>query len=160
MSQSSGGAYFKAQEASKSTLPLEGTVLISVNSTERPEVAEVARLLHENGFKILATGKTCDTITEAGIPATKVKKLYEGRPNILDHISNGEIQLIINSPSGKESAHDDSYLRKAAVKSKIPYITTIAAGRAAAEGIDHMKKRHLGKIHSLQEWHQSIKEKN
>ena len=97
-------------------------------------------------------------IKAAGIPVEKVKKLYEGRPNILDYISNGEIQLIINSPSGKDSVHDDAYIRKAAIKSKIPYITTIAAGRAAAEGIDHMKKRHLGNIHSLQEWHQSIEE--
>ena len=158
MSQSSGGAYFKAQEAAKAELPLEGTVLISVNRNERPEAPEVARILYENGFKILATGNTYEMITEAGVPAEKVKKLYEGRPNILDYISNGEIQLIINSPSGKDSVHDDAYIRKAAIKSKIPYITTIAAGRAAAEGIDHMRKRHLGNIHSLQEWHQSIEE--
>ena len=88
----------------------------------------------------------------------KVKKLYEGRPNILDHISNGEIDLIINSPIGKASVHDDSYIRKAAIKSKIPYITTIVAGKAAAEGIDHMRRRHMGNIHSLQEWHQIIEE--
>ena len=158
MSKSSGGAYFKAQEAAKAELPLEGTVLISLNSTERPEGPEVAKILHENGFKILATGNTYEAITAAGIPAEKVKKLYEGRPNILDHISNGDIDLIINSPSGKESIHDDGYIRKSAVKSKIPYITTIAAGRAAAEGIDHMKKRHHGNIHSLQEWHEAIEE--
>ena len=160
LSKSSGGAYFKAQEAAKSTLPTEGTVLISVNKTEKPEVAEVAALLHKNGFKIMATGTTCDLINEAGIPAEKVKKLYEGRPNVLDHITNGDIQLIINSPAGKESVHDDSYLRKAAIKSKIPYITTIAAGRAAAEGIDHIKNRTHGTIHSLQEWHKSITDKN
>ena len=159
MSQSAGGAYFKAQEAAKAEIPLEGTVLISLNRTERPEGPEVARILHDNGFKILATGNTYETIVAAGIPAEKVKKMYEGRPNILDHISNGDIQLIINSPSGKESVHDDAYIRKAAIKYKVPYITTIAAGHAAAEGIDHMKKRHLGNIHSLQEWHTSIKEK-
>jgi len=159
ISQSAGGAYFKAQEAAKAEIPLEGTVLISLNRTERPEGPEVARILHDNGFKILATGNTYETIVAAGIPAEKVKKMYEGRPNILDHISNGDIQLIINSPSGKESVHDDAYIRKAAIKYKVPYITTIAAGHAAAEGIDHMKKRHLGNIHSLQEWHTSIKEK-
>ena len=159
MSKSAGGAYFKAQEATKSEIPLEGTVLISLNKTERPEGPEVARILHENGFKILATGNTYETIVAAGIPAEKVKKLYEGRPNILDHISNGDIQLIINSPAGnKESAYDDTYIRKSAIKYKVPYITTIAAGHAAAEGIDHMKKRHLGNIHSLQEWHTSIEE--
>ena len=159
ISKSAGGAYFKAQEATKSEIPLEGTVLISLNKTERPEGPEVARILHENGFKILATGNTYETIVAAGIPAEKVKKLYEGRPNILDHISNGDIQLIINSPAGnKESAYDDTYIRKSAIKYKVPYITTIAAGHAAAEGIDHMKKRHLGNIHSLQEWHTSIEE--
>ena len=159
MSQSSGGAYFKAQEAAKAELPMEGTVLISLNRSERPEGPEVAKILHENGFKILATGNTYETIVAAGIPAEKVNKMYEGRPNILDHISNGDIQLIINSPAGKESVHDDTYIRKSAIKYKIPYITTITAGRAAAEGIDHMKKRHKGNIHSLQEWHTSIKEK-
>lgn len=159
MSQSAGGAYFKAQEAAKAELPMEGTVLISLNKSERPEAPEVARILHDNGFKILATGNTYETIVAAGIPAEKVNKLYEGRPNILDHISNGDIQLIINSPAGKESVHDDTYIRKSAIKYKIPYITTIAAGHAAAEGIDHMKKRHLGNIHSLQEWHTSIVEK-
>ena len=158
ISQSAGGAYFKAQEGAKAELPLEGTVLISLNKTERPEGPEVARILSENGFKILATGNTYETIIAAGIPAEKVNKLYEGRPNILDHMSNGDIQLIINSPSGKYSVHDDTYIRKSAIKYKIPYITTIAAGHAAAEGIDHMKKRHLGNIHSLQEWHTSIKE--
>ncbi len=158
ISQSSGGAFFKAEEAAKATLPLEGTVLISVNRQDKPESVEVARILADNGFKILATGTTCDLLVENGIDAKKVKKLYEGRPNILDHISNGEIDLIINSPAGKESNHDDSYLRKAAIKNKIPYITTIAAGRAAAEGIDHMRKRHLGELHSLQEWHQQIEE--
>ena len=158
ISASSGGAFFKAEEAAKAELPLSGTVLISVNRQDKPESVEVAKILEDNGFKILATGTTCDLLVENGIAATKVKKLYEGRPNILDHISNGEIDLIINSPVGKDSNHDDSYLRKAAIKNKIPYITTIAAGRAAAEGIDHMNKRHLGELYSLQEWHEKIQE--
>ena len=158
MSLSAGGAYFKSEEAAKATLPLQGTVLISVNSQERDEAPAVAKILYDNGFKILATGATCDAINAAGIPAEKVKKLYEGRPNILDLITNGEIDLIINSPIGKASVHDDSYIRKAAIKSKIPYITTIVAGKAAAEGIDHMRKRHMGNIHSLQEWHELIKD--
>ncbi len=158
ISLSAGGAYFKAEEAAKATLPLKGTVLISVNKQERDEAPAVAKILHDNGFRILATGKTCDAINEAGIPAEKVKKLYEGRPNILDLITNGEIDLIINSPIGKASVHDDSYIRKAAIKSKIPYITTIVAGKAAAEGIDHMLRRHMGNIHSLQEWHKLIKD--
>ncbi len=158
LSFSSGGAFFKAEEAAKAELPLSGTVLISVNRQDKPESVEVARLLAANGFKIMATGTTCDLLEDNGIAAEKVKKLYEGRPNILDHISNGEIDLIINSPVGKDSTHDDSYLRKAAIKNKIPYITTIAAARAAAEGIDHMNKRHMGELHSLQEWHKQIEE--
>ncbi len=159
ISRSSGGAFYKAEEAAKATLPLSGTVLISVNKQDKPEAVEIAKILHMNGFKIVATGSTCDRINGAGVPADKIKKLYEGRPNIQDAISNGEVDLIINSPAGKaESITDDSYLRKAAIKSKIPYITTAAAGIAAAEGIDHMNHRHHGEIHSLQEWHEQIKE--
>ena len=118
-----------------------------------------ARLFHQNGFRILATGGTFDMISRAGIPAEKVKKLYEGRPNILDLATNGEIQLIINTPIGKDSAHDDSYLRKSAVKNKMPYITTIAAARAAAEGIHRIIRHDRGSVRSLQEWHRLIREK-
>ena len=88
----------------------------------------------------MATGKTCDLLMEAQIPVKRVRKLYEGRPNILDHMTNGDIQLIINSPVGKDSIHDDSYLRKSAIKYRIPYITTMAAAKAAVEGISLAKK--------------------
>ena len=152
-----GEAYFKAQEGANATLPTEGTVLISVNKKDKPEVAEVAKIFEECGFKILATGGTCDLIQEAGIPAERVKKLYEGRPNILDLITNGKIQLIVNSPVGKDSIHDDSYLRKNAIKARVPYITTIDAARAAAEGIRYVKKHGDSDIRSLQEWHSMIK---
>lgn len=158
MSSSAGGAYFKAEEAAKMELPLSGTVLISVNRKEKDEVAAVAKLLHENNFKILATSGTYDVITAAGIPAEKILKLYEGRPNIVDAITNGQINLIINSPIGKDSMYDDSYIRMNAINKKIPYITTITAALAAAEGIDHMNKRHMGEIHSIQEWHKMITE--
>ena len=94
---------------------------------------------------------------QAGIPAERVKKLYEGRPNILDLITNGKIQLIVNSPVGKDSIHDDSYLRKNAIKARVPYITTIDAARAAAEGIRYVKKHGDSEIRSLQEWHSLIK---
>ena len=135
ISRTPGGAFFKAEEGASATLPLEGTVLISVNRKDKDEIVEVAKLFDEAGFKIVATGTTCDTINAAGIEAEKVLKLYEGRPNILDLMTNGDIDLIVNSPAGKESVHDDSYLRKAAIKNRIPYITTVAAARAAAEGI-------------------------
>ncbi len=157
ISQSVGGAFYKAEEATKSILPLEGTVLISVNRQDKPDTIEVAKRFHEEGFKILATEGTYKRITEAGIPATQVKKLYEGRPNILDMITNGDIQLIVNSPIGKDSGHDDSYLRKAAIKAGIPYMTTLAAAKAAAEGISHVRRHPQGSLHSLQEWHEQIR---
>ncbi len=159
LSSSVGEAFFKAQEATQTKLPLSGTVLISVNRKDKAEVVEVARDLQEAGFRILATGHTCEVIREAGIPAEPVKKLYEGRPNILDKITNGEIDLIVNSPIGADSVHDDSYLRKAAIKGKIPYMTTIAAAKATAEGILYMQKAGMGGVHSLQSLHGQIKDK-
>ncbi|MCD7715784.1 MAG: carbamoyl-phosphate synthase large subunit [Lachnospiraceae bacterium] len=140
ISASYGEAFYKAQEATQTRLPLEGTVLISVSRRDKPEVVEVARSFAEDGFKILATGTTYDLLTENGIEAEKVKKLYEGRPNILDLITNGDIDLIVNTPVGKESVHDDSYLRKAAIKAKIPYMTTMAAARVTAQGIKYVKE--------------------
>ena len=159
LSPSYGEAFYKAQEAVQSKLPLSGTVLISVNRKDKPEVVEVARSFHQDGFKIVATGRTYEMIREAGIPAERVNKLYEGRPNILDMITNGDIQLIVNSPSGKESVHDDSYLRKSAIKAKIPYMTTIAAARATAKGIRYGKEHGNGEVKSLQTLHSEIKNK-
>ena len=154
-----GEAFYKAQEATQTKLPLKGTVLISVNRKDKPEVTEIAKLFDEAGFKILATGNTYEIITEAGIPATLIKKLHEGRPNILDAITNGEIDLIVNSPVGKDSVHDDSYLRKAAIKAKVPYMTTIAAARATAKGILYVQQHGNGEVKSLQEIHREITDK-
>ena len=159
LSHSYGEAFYKAQEATQNKLPLEGTVLISVNRKDKAEVVEVARSFHEDGFKIVATGNTYELIHDAGIPATRVNKLYEGRPNILDMITNGQIQLIVNSPVGKDSIHDDSYLRKAAIKGKIPYMTTIAAAKATASGIRYVKEHGRGEVHSLQSLHSEIRDK-
>ncbi len=156
LSRSYGEAFYKAQEATQTRLPLEGTVLISVNRKDKAEVAEVAKMFFEDGFRILATGGTYDIITAAGIPAEKVNKLYEGRPNVLDMITNGDIQLVVNSPVGKDSVHDDSYLRKAAIKAKVSYMTTIAAARAAAEGIRYVKEHGNSGLKSLQELHSEI----
>ena len=88
-----------------------------------------------------------------------MKKLYEGRPNLLDLITNGEIDLIVNSPVGDESEYDDSYLRKAAIKAKIPYMTTIAAAKATAEGILYVQKKGNGEVHSLQTLHGQIQDR-
>ena len=159
LSGSYGEAFFKAQEAIQSKLPLEGTVLISVNKKDKDEVVEIAGSLAKDGFEIVATDGTCDLITAAGIPAKKAKKLYEGRPNVGDMITNGDFALIINSPIGKNSVHDDSYLRKAAIKAKTPYITTVAAAKVTAEGIHYLKTHEGSEVKSLQELHSEIHDK-
>ncbi len=154
-----GEAFYKAQEATQTKLPLSGTVLISVNRKDKPEVIEIANLFHQAGFKIVATGNTHKIITDAGIPAEYVKKLYEGRPNVNDLITNGAIDLIVNSPVGKDSVNDDSYLRKAAIKAKVPYMTTIAAARATAKGILYVQQHGDADVKSLQQLHSEIKDK-
>lgn len=159
LSASYGEAFYKAQEATQTKLPLSGTVLVSVSRKDKPEVVEIAKSFVEDGFKIVATGTTYDLIRENGIEVEKVKKLYEGRPNILDLITNGKIDLIVNTPVGKDSAHDDSYLRKAAIKGKIPYMTTMAAARATAKGIKYVKEHGNGDVKSLQELHSEITDK-
>lgn len=151
-----GDAFYKAEEATKSQIPTEGCVLISVNDRDKAELVEVAKGFDECGFSIMATGRTCDMIVEAGIPAQKVWKINEGRPNILDKITNGKIQLIINTPIGKKGAVDDSYIRKAAVKNKIPYMTTMAAAKATVEGIRSSKRDGKLPVKSLQEFHAEI----
>ena len=156
LSKSFGEAFYKAQEACQSKLPLEGTVLISVSNRDKDEVAEVAKSLHEDGFKLVATEGTYHLIKEAGIPVERVNKLYEGRPNIADMITNGDIQLIVNTPAGKEAVTDDSYLRKSAIKHKVPYITTLAAAKATAEGIHYVRSHEESELKSLQELHNEI----
>ena len=158
LSPSYGEAFYKAQEATQSILPLEGNVLISVNRRDKDEAIEVAKKLYNEGFKIYATGNTYEKITEAGIEATLVKKLNEGRPNVYDLITNGDIQLVVNSPVGKDSQTDDSYLRKAAIKAGVPYITTMAGALATADGIHRVKKGIDNEIKSLQELHSEIRD--
>ncbi len=158
LARSTGEAFVKAEEGANAELPLSGTVLISLNPSDRENAAELAKSFYEDGFKILATGHTCENIEAAGIPVTRVKKEYEGRPNILDLITNDEIDLIINSPIGRDSVHDDSYLRKNAIKKHIPYMTTVAAAKATAEGIHYVKENGDDAVMSLQEWHSAIEE--
>ncbi len=156
MADSFGLAYYKAQEATQLVLPDQGTVLLTVSEADRPAVGEVARQLHQLGFKILATNGTQQFLKECGIESGLILKMHEGRPNIVDAIKNNEIQLVINTPSGKLSKHDDSYIRKTAIKFKIPYITTLAAALAAARGIAAHQRGH-GTVKSLQDYHQDIK---
>ncbi|MBN1698905.1 MAG: carbamoyl-phosphate synthase large subunit [Spirochaetales bacterium] len=148
-------AFYKAQDAAKSGLPENGTVLISISKREREQALEVGRRFKQLGFRILATGGTHDFLKAHGIECEKILKLHEGRPNIVDAIKNGEINLVINTPVGKLSQYDDSYIRKSAVKHKVPYMTTIPAALAAAKGIEAYRKG-VPPVKSLQEYHRDI----
>ena len=159
LSQFWGEAFYKAQEGIQSKLPLSGKVLITVNDKDKSEVVEVAKGFEEIGFEILASKGTCKILAENGINSKEVLKINEGRPNILDIILNGEVDLVINSPVGDKSAVDDSYLRKAAIKKKIPYMTTMAAAKATVSGIKTIKERGNSEVKSLQELHASISDK-
>jgi carbamoyl-phosphate synthase large subunit len=153
-----GRAFFKAEEGTRTELPLHGTVLISVSDRDKPELLEIARSFAEDGFKILSTGGTYDLISEAGIETEKINKIYEGRPNIIDAITNGEVDLIVNTPTDKKDAVSDSYIRQNAIKHHIPYMTTMAAARATAAGIRAENKGEGLPVVSLQEYHAMIRE--
>jgi len=155
LADSFGLAFFKAEEAAQQLLPSEGTVLITVSKIDRPAVLEVAKEFRRLGFKIRATKGTQRFLEEHGIEAEPILKMHEGRPNIVDGIKNKEIQLVINTPSGKLSKYDDSYIRKTAIKFKIPYITTLAAAIAAAKGIEAYRQG-KGCVRSLQSYHADI----
>ena len=158
LSEHWGRAFYLAQEATRTHLPMKGTVLISVSDADKDDLVEVASNFAECGFKILATEGTWKVIREAGIDAEKILKNYEGRPNILDAITNGKIDLIINTPIGKKDALDDSYIRKNAIRHHIPYITTMAAALATASGIRSEMRAEAPGITSLQEFHARITE--
>jgi carbamoyl-phosphate synthase large subunit len=155
MADSFGLAFYKAEEAAQQTLPSEGTVLITVSDRDRAGVVEVAKRFADLGFGILATAGTHQFLAANGIPNESILKMHEGRPNIVDAIKNGRIQLVINTPSGKLSQYDDSYIRKTAISYKIPYITTIAAAIAAVQGIAAYRRGH-GTVRSLQSYHADI----
>lgn len=156
LADSFGLAFYKAEEATQLVLPSEGTVLITVSEIDRPAVQEVAKNFADLGFKIRATNGTNRFLKDQGIGSELINKMHEGRPHIIDAIKNNEIQLVINTPSGKLSKHDDSYIRKAAIKYKVPYITTLAAASAAAKGIRSFRQGH-GKVKSVQSYHADIK---
>jgi carbamoyl-phosphate synthase large subunit len=156
MADSFGMAYFKAEEAATPALPSSGAVLITVNERDKAAACEVAAEFNKLGFKVLATNGTHRRFGERGIKSEKINKTNEGRPDIVDAIKNGDIQLIINTPAGKSSQSDDSYIRKNAIKHKVPYVTTIAAALAAAKGIGAVQKGRAG-VKSLQAYHQDVK---
>jgi carbamoyl-phosphate synthase large subunit len=150
-----GLAFFKAELAAQQLLPAAGTVLITVSPKDRPTICEVARKFAELGFVIKATQGTGQELSTQGIESELILKMHEGRPNIVDAITNGEIQLIVNTPSGKLSQDDDSYIRKAAIKYRVPYITTLAAASAAVKGIAAYRQGETG-VKSLQMYHTDI----
>jgi len=155
LADSYGLAYYKAEEAAQQRLPFEGTVLITLADNDKSGSLEVAQKFADLGFSLRATDGTHRYLAEHGLKTEKILKLYEGRPNIVDAIKNGEIQLVVNTPSGRRSAHDDSYIRKAAIRYKLPYITTTAAAIAAARGIA-ARRQGAGEVKSLQSYHQGL----
>jgi carbamoyl-phosphate synthase large subunit len=155
MADSFGLAFYKAQEATGTPLPLEGNVLITIADRDKRDIAEAARRFSAMGFRVLATEGTRRFLADDGIDAELILKVHEGRPHIVDRIKNGDIQLIINTPHGSVSEKDDSYIRKNAVSYKIPYITTPAAALAAATGIEAGRLKN-DPVKSLQEYHKDI----
>ena len=156
LADSFGLAFYKAQTAAGFKLPMEGTVLVTVANHDKETVLPAVRRLASLGFRVVATSGTADFLAKHGTKAERIKKLHEGRPNIVDALANGKIHLLINTPSGKESIYDDSYIRKAAIKHKVPYVTTPAAAVAAALGIEAARNRTC-RVESLQEYHRGIR---
>jgi carbamoyl-phosphate synthase large subunit len=155
MADSFGLAFQKAQEAAQQLLPQAGTVLISVSDPDKAEALEVAAEFVKLGFKLIATEGSQQYLSSNGVPCSRILKVNEGRPNIVDAIKNGEIQLVINTPIGKRGTTDDSYIRKTAIKHKISYITTLAAARAAVKGIAAYRDKDT-EVCSLQQYHARI----
>jgi len=159
MADSYGMAFFKSQEATQTTLPVSGTVLITIADRDKEKILETARNFREMNFRILATKGTSEFLFSRGVENEVILKVHEGRPNIVDAIKNGDIQLVVNTPAGRQSEYDDSYIRKNSIKYKIPYITTTSAALAATKGI---KDRRNGsyQVKSLQEYHLGITDVN
>jgi carbamoyl-phosphate synthase large subunit len=157
MADSYGMAFYKAQEATSTPLPVTGTVLITIADRDKDKIVEAALNFRDMGFRILSTGGTRDFLAKHGIEAEAILKVHEGRPNIVDAIKNREIDLVVNTPAGRLSEYDDSYIRKNAIKYKIPYITTTSAALSSAKGI---RERQNGeyKVKSLQDYHSEIED--
>lgn len=157
LSSTFGMAFFKSQEATKTSLPTSGNVLITVANGDKEKILETAKHLKEMGFGIVSTVGTANYLNSNGIETKAIKKVHEGRPNIVDAIKNGEISLVINTPAGKQSEFDDSYIRKNAIKYGILYITTPAAASAAVAGIKERLLDGNYEVKSLQQYHKEIK---
>lgn len=150
-------AFYKSQEAVQLPLPLSGTVFISVNDADKAEMLPAAKSLAAQGFTLLTTSGTHAFLKENGVESMLVNKLQQGRPNIVDEITNGKVDLVINTPVGKLSKDDDSYIRKAAIKQKVPYFTTMAQAQVMAQAVQVMRSGAVGAVKSIQEYHAAIK---
>jgi carbamoyl-phosphate synthase large subunit len=155
ISDSFGSAFAKAQLAASNGLPLSGVILVTVNDSDKENVTPIARRFHEMGLQLHGTAGTAKYLRERGIPVTAALKVHEGRPNIMDMIVNGEVQLLINTPFGKHSQRDDYTLRQAAIRHRVAYTTTLSAARAASDAIHALRSR-PSTVRSLQEWQQDI----
>ncbi|HEX5971146.1 MAG TPA: carbamoyl-phosphate synthase large subunit [Gemmatimonadaceae bacterium] len=155
ISDSFGSAFAKAQLAAGNGLPLEGAILVTVNDSDKPNVTPIARRFHEMGFTLHATAGTAKYLRARGIPVSRVFKVHEGRPNCLDMIVNGDVQLLVNTPLGKHAQWDDYTLRQAAIRNRVAYTTTLSAASAASDAILSLRSR-PSTVRSLQEWQQDI----
>jgi len=155
ISDSFGSAFGKAQLAADNVLPSEGSIFITVNDSDKQSVTPLARRFHELGFKLLATAGTARHLRGRGIPAETVLKIHEGRPNGIDLMLNGDVQLLINTPLGKDSQRDDYTMRQAAIAHRVAYTTTLSAANAACDAILALRSRPASVL-SLQEWHARI----
>jgi carbamoyl-phosphate synthase large subunit len=155
IADSFGWAFAKAQLAASNGLPLEGSILITVNNPDKPTVTPIARRFQEMGFRVLATPGTARYLRARGIPVTSVFKVHEGRPNCLDYIVNGDVHLLINTPLGKHSQVDDYVLREAALRNKVAYTTTMSAASAACDAILALRSRKPS-VKPLQEWQREL----
>ncbi len=151
ISDSFGASFAKAQLAAGNGLPLEGTILVTVNDSDKPTVIPIARRFQEMGFRLVATAGTARYLRQRGIAADPVFKVHEGRPNCHDLILNGEVQLLVNTPLGKHAQRDDYTLRQAAIRNHVAYTTTMSAASAASDAILSLRSRR-SRVKSLQEW--------
>ncbi|MGB5134244.1 MAG: carbamoyl-phosphate synthase large subunit [Prochlorococcaceae cyanobacterium] len=148
-----GMAFAKAELAANEALPAAGTVFLSTHDRDKPALVPVARRLAEQGFSLIATGGTAAALQAEGLSVEPILKVHEGRPNIEDAIRSGRIQLIINTPIGRQAAHDDRYLRRAALDYAVPTVTTLAGARAAVEAITSLQRNGQLPVHALQDIH-------
>jgi carbamoyl-phosphate synthase large subunit len=153
IADSFGMAFAKAQASAEGALPLAGSICVTVNDHDKPTVVPIVRRLHELGFRVLGTEGTARYLRARGIPAERVLKVHESRPNVLDLIVSGQVQLLINTPLGKLTQQDDYLLRRSALQHGVPYTTTMSAASAACDAIIALRSR-VGEVRSLQEWHE------